>query len=76
MLTKLSSCGRRRFLKNGMFVSLVVISSIKGIFSSVTIKINSNRRQNKSLDPMNKKIQTVVMKYGGEFAGIKPEIRR
>ena len=76
MRKKLKSQGRRRFLKYGIFGSIVAISSIKEIFSSDLLSRNSNQKQNKDQELSTKRIQSVLMKYGGEFAGIKPGIRR
>jgi hypothetical protein len=68
---------RRKFLKAGIGVSLLAVFPLNKLFPfavfhpSQRLELN-NRRSNQ----FQERIYEISLKYGGEFAGVKPERRR
>jgi hypothetical protein len=68
---------RRKFLKAGIGVSLLAVFPLKKLFPFV-VSYPSQRHElnNCRSEQSQERIHEISLKYGGEFAGVKPERRR
>ena len=68
---------RRKFLKAGIGVSLLAAFPLQKLlpFSS-SVFGQDNERDRYRLEQDQDKIHEICLKYGGEFAGVRPELRR
>lgn len=69
---------RRKFLKTGMrcgaFIAALPMWNL--FSSSVSFSDGQNRPDGCHSEQSQERIHDMMLKYGGEFAGIKPELRR
>lgn len=68
---------RRKFLKIGLGVSWLAVFPLKKLFSLAVF--NPSQRDNLNncrCEQLQERILEISLKYGGEFAGVKPERRR
>ena len=74
----LISVKRRKFLKTGMrcgaFMAALPICTF--FSSSASYSGGQNRPDGCRSEQSQERIRDMMLKYGGEFAGIKPELRR
>jgi hypothetical protein len=68
---------RRRFLKAGIGVSLLAIFPLKKLFPLAIFNPSQLRElDNCRCGQFHGRMYEISLKYGGEFAGVKPERRR
>lgn len=71
------SMERRKFLKTGFGMSLLACFPLPKLLSfSASVAGEENDRDISHTDKIRAEIQEISLKYGGEFAGVKPELRR
>jgi len=68
---------RRKFLKAGIGVSLLAVFPLKKLFPfAVFYPSQPHELNNCRSVRFQERIYEISLKYGGEFAGVKPERRR
>ncbi len=71
------SMRRRKFLKAGIGASLLAAFPLQKLFPfSASAFRQGDERERYRANQLQDKIHEISMKYGGEFAGVKPELRR
>lgn len=68
---------RRKFLKAGIGVSLLAVFPLKKLFPFAVFSPSQHHElDNCRSKQFQERIHEISLKYGGEFAGVKPELRR
>ena len=68
---------RRKFLRTGLEASLLATVPFLNLLTSSTSEFGQYDEQDRCYpNSFQDKIQEISLKYGGEFAGVKPELRR
>ncbi len=68
---------RRKFLKAGIGVSLLAVFPLKNLFPFAAFDPSQGHELNNCRSKhFQERIHEICLKYGGEFAGVKPERRR